>query len=232
MEAKDQGNADSLMERLKILQHVYELFNSEELEFIKDRNKRSYHLYPFPKETQEFSFSNVHQPIQLTKYVIQGIGDFERVDSSLLDRGTLLYQDLSSLIQKVLGDEYVIIFCRETDAYIHYLELFGVKFYNIFNQGSCGTIIFTPSRQHEKHNVITMKMASLDADQMQIDLDLVYPKAMSYQGSSIRDKHILFYGFDVEANRYLAHFFLKSQPKAILNIIPYRTNSFLYDNVD
>ncbi len=232
METSGNENKDSLKERLKILQQTIDLFSKEELELAIDKIKKGYHLLPFPNKTHEFDTPFGYRPPVLTKYTIQGTGKYNNLDCDMLEVGSDLYNDFLRLINTSLDEDYVIIFCRELDSYKHQQDLFSVKFYNIFNNGQFGSISFIQTRSSYQSGEIENRPKKAREGQVQIDLDLVYPKVMSYSGVDIRDKNVLFYGFDVESNKYLNYFFGNNPPKAILNIIPYTSNSFVHDNVD
>jgi|688.fasta_scaffold03634_26 hypothetical protein len=232
MENSENENKDSLKARLKILQQTIDLFSKGELEFATDKPKKEYHLLKFPKQAQEFNASFGNQAPVLSKYTLQGTGKYNELEFDKLGFGNDLFNDLNDIIRRTLGEDYVIIFCRELDSYKHQQDLFCVKFYNVFNKGQNGNISFAQSRSSFQLGEISNNAKKAKNGQVQIDLDLVYTKAMSYNGVDIVDKNVLFYGFDVESNKYLNYFFGNNPPKAILNIIPYTSNSFVHDNVD
>jgi hypothetical protein len=232
MDNQNNSNSDSLTYRLELLKLVYEMFTKKELDLTKDKSYRNYQLSPLPNESSEFIYSKSQPSIKLSKYVIQESRNSDQLDSQLLEKDSVLYEDLLSLIREEVGDDYITIFCRETDAYMHNLQIFGVKFFNSFNKGACGTIAFSEQKQQRGNSVLSIRTEISDKEQTQVALDIVYPKAMKYIGADITNKNVLFFGFDVEANRYLHHFFMNCKPKGILNIIPYRLNAFMYDNVD
>jgi hypothetical protein len=234
METSENENKDSLKARLKILQQTIDLFSKGELEFETDKPKKEYHLLQFPKQAQEFNTSFGYRPPVLYKYTLQGTGNYNELelDYDKFGYGNDLFNDLNNIIRRKLGEDYIIIFCRELDSYKYQQDLFCVKFYNVFNKGQNGHISFSQSRSSFQLGEISNNIMKSKNGQVQIDLNLVYPKAMSYNGADILDKNVLFYGFDVETNKYLNFFFSNNPPKAILNIIPYTSDSFVHDNVD
>lgn len=232
METPGNENKDSFLDRLKLLKNVHDLFSKEELELIRDKSKKSYHLFPYPKDRPDFRSASGHHSIQLSKYVIQGTGKYNDLNCELLEAGNELYNELEHKIKHVLGEDYVILFCRELDTYKHQQELFCVKFYELFNRGQFGIIKFNEARSSYKAGELSLKTRKREYGQVEMAIDLVYPNSMSYNGVDVAGKPVLFYGFDVESNKYLHHFFTHQAPKSILNIIPYVSNSFVHDNVD
>ena len=48
-----------------------------------------------------------------------------------------------------------------------------------------------------------MNLSNLETNKIEINVDKVYSKMISYIGDDFCGKKVLFYGFDIEENKYL-----------------------------
>ena len=232
MEIQENENQNSLQARLKILQQAIDLFSGKEPTLIKENTKDEYYLNPLPLDERVFKDSSKENRINLKKYVLQGTAKYDSVDSHILSEGSLLQSELSKLIEDELGDNYVTVFCKEFDRYLGQQDMFGVKFYNVFNKGQSGLIKFDKTRTCDRVAELDISFRKPRTHGIEISVDKVYRKMISYNGDDLEGKNVLFYGFDIEENKYLKYFFKHRPPKTILNIIPFMHSAFLHDNVD
>ena len=229
METSDKN---SLKARLKVLQQAIDLFSDKELTLIKENTKDEYYLNPLPLNGSVFKDSLNRNTINLKKYVLQGTGKYDSVDTHILAEGSLLEKELSELVDIELGDNYVTVFCKEFDRYLGQQDMFGVKFYSIFDKGQSGLIKFDKTRTIERVPDLAMNISNPETNKIEINVDKVYSKMISYNGDDFYGRKVLFYGFDIEENKYLNYLFRNRAPECILNIIPFMHSAFLQDNVD
>jgi hypothetical protein len=127
----------------------------------------------------------------------------------------------------------LIVYTENKSRYINNqnCELFDLVFKKTFvnkKTGKIKTRVFDSCQQtisigDTKHEV---------NNHLNVGIDLVYKDNLTYNGHSLNGENVLFYGHNIEENRFLIELFKIHRPAKLLNIVPLSGTKTFFEDVD
>lgn len=171
---------------------------------------------------------------EFKKYILKGF-DSDFIKPNNLDRDKKLYLELKSIINNFIGEDYVLIIFSENGsrAWSHdEMEIFTLMFKKTFATKKLGQIKVLKLEDCNKA-ISVGEISNIKDGQISIQLNCLHLDYFKYQGHSLKNENVLFYGFNIEENPYLVKLLETNPPNKLLNIVPVNhRNSFFHDSVD
>jgi len=225
----DKNKVKEMLENIKSVKEFIKELSLEENSLLTETGSPDYSL---DEVLTESAFDE--KETEFRQYALKSEVKNDFIQGAELERGKYLHTDLSELINKFLGEDYINISFIQSDDRSRFhddTEHFGLVFKKIFTKKSYGTI-----RANNIDNCGKAARAGeviqIADEKCQINVDLVKSKCLFYSGHSFVGKNILFFGYNVIENPFLVELFNTYKPAKILNIVPIGGTRSFYDNVD
>jgi hypothetical protein len=222
---------NKIEEALKRIKELKETTGYKEIEdYLIYKEESNYFLNDVMNEG---SFNNGET--EFKKYILKGF-DSDFIKPNNLNTGKKLYQELKSIINEFIGEDYVLIIFSENGSRSwrnDEMEVFTLMFRKTFATKKLGQIKVLKLEDCNKGISVGEISTRRSDSQITIQLNCLHLDYFRYQGNSLKNENVLFYGFNIEENPYLVKLFETNAPKKLLNIVPVNhRNSFFHDNVD
>lgn len=221
---------NQIEETLRRIKELKETAGFKEIEdYLLHKEEENYFLNDVMNEG---NFSN--SETEFKKYILKGF-DSDFIKPNNLDKDKKLYLELKSIINDFIGEDYVLIIFSENGSRVwnnDEMEIFTLMFKKTFATKKLGQIKVLKLEECRK-GISLGEILNIKNDQISIQLNCLHLDYFKYQGHTLKNENVLFYGFNVEENPYLIKLFESNPPSKLLNIIPINhRNSFFHDNVD
>lgn len=222
--------SNQLQEALKRIKELKESVGYKEIEdFLLHKEESNYFLNDVMNDGK---FNNAET--EFKKYILKGF-DSGFIKPNNLDKDKKLYLELKSIISDFIGEDYVLILFSENGSRAwrdDEMDIFTLMFRKTFATKKLGQIKVLKLEDCIK-GISLGETANIKVDQISIQLNCLHLDYFKYQGYSLKNENVLFYGFNIEENPYLVKLFETNPPNKLLNIVPVNhRNSFFHDNVD
>ena len=179
---------------------------------------------------------NLHDEniLSLKKYILKSLNKNEVFRAIDLKPESRLFKDLANIIYESLGGDYIFVTVKDVgDSYYQEPknEVFNRLFRKTFLKNKSGYIKAKKTENCLRIETIG-ELKELKSNVCTIGVDTTFKNNLIYTGHQFKNESILFYGNNIEENKYLLKLFESYPPKKILNIIPIGESQFIVDNVD
>lgn len=221
---------NQIEDALKRIKELKESVGYKEIEdYLVNKEDSNYFLNDVITEDK---FSNGETDFK--KYILKGF-DSDFIKPNNLNTDKKLCQELKTIINDFIGEDYVLIIFSENASSswrVTEMEIFTLMFRKTFSSKKIGQIKVLKLEDCDK-GISLGDITKLKDSTVSIQLNCLHLDYFKYQGHSLKNENVLFYGYNIEENPYLVKLFVTNAPKKLLNIVPVSNrNSFFHDNVD
>lgn len=225
----DKKKVKEMLDNIKNVKEFMNELNKEQDSLIKETGTPDYSL---DEVVTEIAFDE--KQTEFRQFVLKGESRHGFIQGNELESGKFLHADLTELIKKFLGDDYINISFIQSDDRNKFhddTEHFGLVFKKVFTKKKYGTVRAYNIDNCEK-SARAGKLLQIEDEKCQISVDQVKSKCLFYNGHSYINRNVLFFGYNVVENPFLVELFKEYKPSKILNIVPIGGMRSFFDNVD